>query len=81
MLPNPGIDCLNHGGSAGACGTLALGASSWDLEGERSVNFVTTRDVAAGEQVRAGPRWLLALASTRTVSLPLAGFMPPAAAG
>jgi hypothetical protein len=48
-----GIDCLNHGGSAGATGTLALGSSSWSVGGERIVNFVTTRDVAAGEQVRA----------------------------
>ncbi|KAI8467622.1 MAG: hypothetical protein J3K34DRAFT_429986 [Monoraphidium minutum] len=47
----PAVDCLNHGGSAGACGTLALGSSSWAVGGERTINFVTTRDVAAGEQV------------------------------
>ncbi len=45
------VDCLNHGGSAGASGTLALGSSSWAVEGERTINFVTTRPVAAGEQV------------------------------
>ena len=45
------IDCLNHGGSAGATGALALGSSSWALGGERAVSFVASRAVAAGEQV------------------------------
>ncbi|GBF93348.1 hypothetical protein Rsub_06386 [Raphidocelis subcapitata] len=47
----PAVDCLNHGGSSGATGALALGGASWAPASERSICFVASRDVAAGEQV------------------------------
>lgn len=50
LLPPPGIDLLNHGGSA-ANGQLVLGKASWQVEGEPAVCFVTTQDIAAGQQV------------------------------
>ncbi|WIA39086.1 hypothetical protein OEZ86_005228 [Tetradesmus obliquus] len=46
----PGIDLLNHGGSA-ANGQLVLGKASWQLEGEPAVCFVTSSHIAAGQQV------------------------------
>eukprot|EP00775_Hariotina_reticulata_P012242 gene12242-biopygen14138 len=45
----PGIDLLNHGGSA-ANGQLVLSRASWQVEGEPAICFVTTRSIAAGEQ-------------------------------
>ncbi|KAF6256015.1 hypothetical protein COO60DRAFT_1659403 [Scenedesmus sp. NREL 46B-D3] len=46
----PGVDLLNHGGAA-ANGQLALGKASWQLQGEPAVCFVTSRHIAAGQQV------------------------------
>lgn len=51
LLPPSGIDLLNHGGSA-ANGQLVLGKASWQLQGEPAVCFVTTNDIATGQQVR-----------------------------
>jgi hypothetical protein len=47
-----GIDLLNHGGAA-ANGQLVLGKASWQVEGEPAVCFVTSKHIAAGQQVRS----------------------------